>query len=162
MKHRVLYGLLAAGLGIVPSKAAVDFDRDVRPILSDHCFACHGPDDKTRMMGLRLDTREGLFVKHGAEPVIVPGDAAKSKLFQKVSATDPKRRMPPVSSGRSLTPQQVETLKAWINQGAKWELHWSYIPPKRPELPAVADKGWVRNPIDAFILSRLEKEGLKP
>ncbi len=114
------------------------------------------------MMGLRLDTRTGMFAKYGGEPVIVPGDAARSKLYQKISAADPRRRMPPVSSGRKLTAQQVETIRQWINDGAKWELHWAYVPPKRPDLPAVADKSWVRNPIDSFILARLEKERLKP
>ncbi|HWB97285.1 MAG TPA: DUF1549 domain-containing protein, partial [Bryobacteraceae bacterium] len=162
MKIRLCIGVLAAGLSTLSSSAAVDFDRDVRPILSDQCFSCHGPDDKTRMMGLRLDTREGLFSKRRGEAVIAPGDAAHSKLFQKISATDPARRMPPASSGRTLTAKQIETIKAWIDSGAKWELHWSYVPPKRPELPQVAGQGWCRNPIDRFILARLEKEGLKP
>jgi hypothetical protein len=157
LPYRFLFALIA-WLSAFPAIAAVDFDRDVRPILSDNCFACHGPDDKARMANLRLDTRDGLF----ANQVIVPGGSARSKLYQKISAADRNRRMPPAAFGRTLTSKQVETIKEWIDQGAKWELHWSYVPPKRPEPPAVKEAGWVRNSIDAFILARLEKEGLTP
>ncbi|MEW6129734.1 MAG: DUF1553 domain-containing protein [Acidobacteriota bacterium] len=137
----------------------IDFNRDVRPILSDNCFTCHGPDDKKRMAELRLDTKEGVFASGG---VIVSGNAAKSRLYQRISATDLMMRMPPVDSGHKLTDAQIEIIRRWIDEGAKWEMHWAYVVPKRPEIPTVKNRRWVRNPIDNFILSRLEKEGLKP
>ena len=137
----------------------INFDRQVRPILSDNCFTCHGPDEKHRMVGLHFDTKEGAFSKPG---VIVPGDSAHSKMYLRVSNPNEAMRMPPVYSGRKLTPLQIETIKKWIDEGAKWETHWSFVPPKRPELPAVQNKTWVRTPIDQFVLARLEKEGLTP
>lgn len=137
----------------------VDFDRQIRPILSDNCFACHGPDEKRRMAGLHFDSKEGAFGKAG---VIVPGDSAHSKMYLKISSPNDALRMPPTYSGRKLTTAQIETIKSWIDAGAKWETHWAYTPPKRPDLPAVQDAKWVRNPIDRFVLARLEKEGLHP
>ncbi len=140
----------------------VDFNRDIRPILSDTCFKCHGPDGQARMANLRLDETEGLFVDRGGYRIIVPGNSDQSKLYQKISSKDDSIRMPPVYSGRTLTPKQIETFKTWIDQGAKWEMLWSFVPPKRPAAPEVKDKAWPRNPIDNFILARLESEGLKP
>src|SRR5579863_2901358 len=139
----------------------IDFDREVRPILSDTCFACHGPDEKQRMANLRLDETEGLFTDRGGYRIIVPGHAEQSKLYQKISSNDVSIKMPPADSGRSLTPKQIETFKAWIEQGAKWDMLWSFVPPKRSPVPAVKDKGWPRNPIDNFVEARLEAEGLK-
>ncbi|MBM3813512.1 MAG: DUF1553 domain-containing protein [Acidimicrobiia bacterium] len=140
----------------------IDFNRDIRPILSDHCFACHGPDEKARMVNLRLDIREGAFAAKGEARYIVPGNAAASLLYQRVSHAKPVLRMPPASTGRTLTEQQVSLIRRWINEGAAWETHWSYLPPSRPALPAVSNRAWPRNPIDHFVLARLEKEGLKP
>ncbi len=140
----------------------VDFNRDIRPILSDTCFKCHGPDEKQRMANLRLDDTEGLFVDRGGYRIITPGNAAQSKLYQKISSTDDSFRMPPTYSGRSLTAKQIELIKEWIDQGAKWEMLWSFVPPKRPPVPEVKDNAWPRNSIDNFILARLEAEGLKP
>ena len=140
----------------------VDFNREVRPILSDTCFTCHGPDEKKRMAKMRLDETEGLFADRGGYKIITPGSAAQSKLYQKISSTNPAFRMPPVYSGRTLTPKQIEVIKQWIDQGAKWETQWSFVAPKRPPVPEVKDKTWVRNPIDNFVLARLETEGLKP
>jgi hypothetical protein len=140
----------------------VDFNREVRPILSDNCFKCHGPDEKMRMAKMRLDETEGLFVDRGGYKIIVPGNSAQSKLYQKISAKDAGFRMPPAYSGKTLTEKQVETIKQWIDQGAKWETQWSFVAPKRPAIPEVKDKEWVRNPIDSFVLARLETEGLKP
>ena len=137
----------------------VDFDRQVRPILSDNCFACHGPDEKHRMMGLHFDTKEGAFGKPG---VIVPGDSAHSKMYLRVSNPNVAMRMPPSYSGRKLTPAQVETIRRWIDSGAKWESHWSFVPPKRPEVPAVKQADWPRTPIDSFVLAKLEQQGLHP
>jgi hypothetical protein len=141
------------------SKSQIDFDREVRPILSDNCFACHGPDENQRKAKLRFDTKDGAFAKPG---VITPGDASKSKLYQRVSSKDQDMVMPPPASEHKLTEKQIETIRRWIDEGARWDEHWAFIPPKRPEIPKVANAAWVRNPIDSFILARLEKEGLKP
>jgi hypothetical protein len=138
---------------------SVDFNRDIRPILSDTCFSCHGPDDKQRKAGLRLDTKEGAFARPG---VIVPNDSAGSRLIQRITAKDPDMRMPPPYSGHSLTEKQIDLLRRWVDGGAKWETHWAYLAPKRHELPKVNDTAWPRNPIDHFILARLERERLKP
>src|SRR2546428_8649361 len=139
--------LLALPLAGAPK---IDFDREIRPLFSDKCFACHGPDEKQRQVDLHFDTKEGGY------RVIVPGDSAKSRLFQRISAAAKANRMPPPASGLGLTDTQVDLISRWIDQGADWETHWSYVPPKRPELPAVKRKSWPRNPIDYFILARLE------
>jgi hypothetical protein len=138
---------------------AVDFNREIRPILSDNCFTCHGPDEKQRMAGLRFDTKEGAFARAG---VIVAGDSANSKLYQRISAKDADRLMPPLYSGHKLTDRQIESLRRWIDEGAKWETHWAYIAPQNPTIPLVKNSAWPRNPIDKFIQARLEKEGLQP
>lgn len=140
----------------------VDFNREVRPILSDNCFQCHGPDEHTRMAGLRLDTRDGAFAVRGDAAVIIPGSSATSRLYQRVSNEKKPLRMPPPVSGITLSDAQIDTLKRWINEGAKWETHWAYNAPKRPDLPAVALKSWPNNAIDSLVLARLEREGLKP
>jgi hypothetical protein len=140
----------------------IDFDREVRPILADNCFACHGPDEKQRMANLRLDVTEDLFADRGGYRIITPGDSAHSKLYLKISSPDPAFRMPPVFANRTLTAEQIETIKEWIEQGAKWERHWAWTAPRRAALPEVRDKSWPRNPIDNFVLARLEREGLKP
>src|ERR1700755_644351 len=122
--------VLAAAAVVSPALNAagptIDFDRQIRPILSDNCFACHGPDEKHQMAGLHFDTKEGAFSKSG---VIVPGDSSHSKMYLKVSNPNEAMRMPPPYSGRKLTPQQVETIKNWIDSGAKWETHWAFVPP---------------------------------
>jgi hypothetical protein len=140
-----------AAIALVCPLSAVDFDREIRPILADNCFACHGPDDKQRMANLRLDTKDGLFAV-----------VASGKLYQRISAPEKAKRMPPPFADRTLNEKQVELIKRWIDEGAKWEMHWAYVPPKRPEPPAVNNKAWIRNPIDNFILAKLESEGLKP
>jgi mono/diheme cytochrome c family protein len=172
---RVLGGLAVTALAASASPAAepaaaptagkLDFIRDVRPILSDKCFACHGPDPKERKAKLRLDTPEGLFgeAESGARPV-VPGKIDESELYQRAIAEDPEERMPPAKSGKALTPAEVATLKAWVASGAPYRGHWAFVPPSRPDLPAVVNLAWCRNPIDRFVLARLEKgkEGLSP
>jgi hypothetical protein len=137
----------------------VDFNRDIRPILSDSCFTCHGTDDKKRMADLRLDSKAGAFANAG---VIIPGNSAKSRLYQRITAKSPEMRMPPVESGHKLTETQIDTIRRWIDEGAKWEEHWAYTAPRRAALPKVKTPRWVRNPIDNFILARLEKEKLAP
>ncbi len=139
-----------------------DFNRDIRPILSDNCYACHGPDEKARKAKLRLDQKDAAFQKHEDGFVIVPGKPAESKLIERITATDPDDLMPPPKSGKKLSAAQIDVLRRWIVEGAKWEQHWSFIPPLRPPLPAVRDEQWPRNPIDNFILARLEHENLHP
>ena len=150
--------------GLPPETPAkpVDFDRDIRPILADNCFACHGPDAKQRMANLRLDQKEALFADRGGYRIVTPGKPAESKIYQKISSTDPGVRMPPFYSERKLTPAQIELIKRWIDEGAKYEQHWSFVPPQRPPVPSVKQSNWPRNPIDNFVLARLEREGLKP
>jgi hypothetical protein len=134
------------------------FNRDIRPILADLCFACHGPDESHREAGLRLDTREGAM-DHG---VIVPGDLDGSELIRRVLSEDPDQRMPPPSSPKTITPRQIERLKTWVQEGAEWEEHWSFIPPVRPPAATVSDPSWVRNPIDTFLMKRWDELGISP
>ncbi|HYO82196.1 MAG TPA: DUF1549 domain-containing protein, partial [Bryobacteraceae bacterium] len=138
--------------------ADVDFSRDVRPILSDACFQCHGPDDQRRMAGIRLDTREGALGETKRGKLVVPGDPAKSLILQRIEHEQPARRMPPQAFRRQLTAKEIGVLRTWIEQGAKWQTHWAFEVPKRPELPA----GKATHPIDRFIDARLAKEGLTP
>ncbi len=155
---------LWAGLaaGAAPDAVAVDYNRDVRPILAEHCFSCHGFDGATRQADLRLDTAEGAYRKSSAgRAVVTPGKPDGSDLLHRVTAKN-AGVMPPPDSGRRLTEAEVDVLRRWIAQGAKYAAHWAYVPPRLPELPAVKQAGWVRNPIDRFILARLEKAGLKP
>jgi hypothetical protein len=157
-----------AGVQCSPATAADDipqtilFNRDIRPILSDHCFLCHGPDKTQRKARLRLDLEESAMADRGGYHAVLPGQPEKSEVILRITERDAKRRMPPVSTGRKLTPRQVELLRRWIAQGANWQKHWSLIPPQRPGLPAVKNKAWPRNPLDLFVLARLEQEGLTP
>jgi hypothetical protein len=140
----------------------IDFTRDVRPILT-RCFRCHGPDDKARKAGLRLDTRDGATKKSRSGAIaVVPGDPAKSELLARVTSEDDTEVMPPPKVGPRLSPAETATLRAWIAGGASYSAHWSYVKPVRPSIPAVSDPGWPNNPIDHFVLDRLDREGLKP
>src|SRR5947208_2337628 len=141
---------------------AVDFNRDVLPILSNHCFQCHGPDEAARKAKLRLDTKDGAFRVKDGVTVIVPGKSADSELYHRVSSHDETEVMPPPKVNKKLTAQQIDTLKRWIDQGATWARHWAFEPPQRPKLPTVKDAAWPKNAIDYFVLQRLEKEGLSP
>jgi hypothetical protein len=145
-----------------PLPEKIRFNRDIRPILSDTCLKCHGFDEKERKAGLRLDTRDGLTHKHKDILPVVPGDLSKSEVYRRIITTDQDDLMPPAKSGKVLTARQKGLIKRWIEQGMDWEPHWSFVPVTKPELPKVSDTAWVRNPIDAFVLARLEKDGLKP
>ena len=155
--------LAAAGVGSraqeKPAAQPLSFNRDIRPILSNNCFACHGPDEKQRETKFHFDTQEGAFAEDG---IIVRGDAGKSVLYKKITEPDPEERMPPPDSGHALTDRQIALLRQWIDEGARWDTHWAYTPPARPEPPVPAQFDWVRNPIDQFVLRRLERDGLKP
>ena len=140
----------------------VAFNRDVRPILAEGCYNCHGPNAPTRQDGLRLDIPEGPLADRGrfGGPVIVPGNAEESLLFQRINHESEGVRMP---RGRAaLRDDQVETLRRWIDQGAEYEPHWAFIPPERVSPPGVSDGDWPRSPIDNFVLARLEQDGLAP
>jgi hypothetical protein len=136
----------------------LEYNRDVRPILAENCFACHGPDSAARKADLRLDQREAAITA-GA---ITPEKADESELLHRVLSTDPEQVMPPPLTKKQLTADQKETLRRWINEGAAYQPHWSLIAPVRPPLPAVKNAGWCRNPIDYFVLARLEAAGLQP
>jgi len=149
----------------VPLPEKIEFNRDIRPILSDKCFQCHGPG--TQSASLRLDLEEGAKRElKGNRHAIVAGDPANSQIIARITATNPVIRMPRSQGGAAaadpLSPRQIALLTRWIEQGATWQKHWSFIPPARPVVPVVKDAKWVRNPIDAFVLQRLEREGLKP
>ena len=139
----------------------VDFQNDIRPILSDNCFQCHGPDPNTRMAGLRLDEKDAATAARPNGAAIVPGDVAASLLHKRVIASD-ATKMPPEYSHKKLEPKEIELLESWIAQGAPWSEHWAFAAPKRHAPPETKNPSWVRNGIDSFILARLEQEGLKP
>jgi hypothetical protein len=144
------------------------FNRDIRPILSDTCFQCHGPDERQRKAGLRLDVREiALKPAESGTVAIVPGQPNDSELMKRLLASDDSLRMPPPNSGKKITPQQIEQLKRWIADGAEYQGHWAFIPPVRPAVPKLKSeisnlKSQISNPIDAFILTRLDQAKLKP
>ena len=147
----------------VHAEDRIDFNRQIRPILSDLCFSCHGPDTNKRQAGLRLDTSEGArAVLESGHAAIVPADPAKSTILSRIAATDPDVVMPPPSTGKSATAAQLELLTAWIRQGAEYRGHWSFIRPERSPVPAVKHADRVANPIDNFIFSKLEASGLAP
>ncbi len=141
----------------------VEFNRDIRPIFSDKCYTCHGPDAANRKTKLRFDTEAGVKIELSkGRMAIVPGDASNSEVYRRVASIDTATRMPPAYMGREkLTDREIELIRRWIDQGAHWEQHWAFIPPKRPPLPEVQEKNWPRNAIDSFVLARLERDGLQ-
>lgn len=140
------------------SGAEIQYNRDIRPILAENCFACHGPDSAARKAGLRLDLREEAI----KAKAIIPGKASESALIVRTHSTDGDDIMPPPKTRKKLSPKQKELLQRWIASGADYQPHWSYITPKRPEPPQVKNAAWARNAIDRFILAELEKRGLQP
>ncbi|MBX6315680.1 MAG: DUF1549 domain-containing protein, partial [Isosphaeraceae bacterium] len=159
--------LLIAGLIVASARAdsgpKVNYNRDIRPILSDNCFACHGPDASKRKAGLRLDTPEGALAElESGSRAIVPGNPDESELIARITAEEDSIRMPPPKARKTLKPEQIDLLRRWIEQGAPMETHWAFLAPQRPALPEVSDPTWPRTPIDRFLLARLDAEGLKP
>jgi hypothetical protein len=157
-RHVVFLLMLASAVFAQP----VQFNRDIRPILSDKCFACHGPDAVARKIKLRLDSETAAKMDLGGRFAIVPGDPEKSQLVRRITAENPAMRMPPVTSGVRLTIDEIDLLRRWIAEGAQWQKHWSFIPPEPSQAPAVKLASWPRNPIDRFVLARLERLGLEP
>jgi hypothetical protein len=145
------------------SPTRLSFNQTIQPILSENCYACHGPDPGARKAGLRLDRGEFAFSAHEKYgPAIIRGNPDKSPLVRRIESNNPKERMPPPEAHRTLKPEQMAVLRQWVKEGAAYEEHWSFIAPKRPAIPDTKDHQWARNPIDGFVLSRLEKEGLTP
>ncbi len=171
-------GIMALGLGMGRSSVASDHEKpgraagaesravsylnEVRPILAQHCFGCHGPDEAARKGKLRLDRKDDAFAERDGLHAIAPGDLEGSLLWERITSDDDLERMPPEGQADPLAPKQIATLKTWIEQGAKWEDHWSFAATKKPAIPQVSDKAWVRDPLDAFVLARLEREHEKP
>ena len=155
----VIFLFCALGTAAAP----LSFNRDIRPILSNNCYQCHGPDSAARKANLRLDNQAGsrAKLKSGAKPII-PGSLDDSELIYRITATDGDERMPPANSNKHLTPKQIALLKDWVKEGGKYEAHWSFTPPAAAALPKVKQADWPRNGIDHFILARLESEGLTP
>ena len=140
----------------------IDFDRDIRPILSENCFHCHGPDAEAREADLRLDTQEGILGDQGGYQIVAAGKLNESELYRRIRSQDNDVRMPPTKSGLELTEKEKGAIQRWIEEGAVWAQHWAYESPKRSTPPAVKAKDWPLNEIDRFVLSRLEIEGLAP
>lgn len=144
------------------SAAQVDFNRDIRPILADRCFSCHGPDAKERQADLRLDVEAEAKALRSGKVAVVPGRPELSEVAIRIESPDWADRMPPEDSGKSLTAEEVVLLKRWIAEGARWSRHWAYQTPARRPAPPVNQKEWPQNWIDHWVLSKLEFEGMKP
>ena len=155
---------VAQAVAVQPVSARrVDYNWDVRPILSDYCFRCHGPDEKARQVNLRLDTAEGAYaaLRRPGTFAIVPGKPAESQMIFRVTHANAVVRMPPQTTNKVLSPEQIEILRAWIAQGAEYKAHWAFVAPQKVAPPSVLASHRVVNDIDRFILSRLEREGLR-
>ena len=164
-KWLMVLAILAAGgtrvLAVAPEHP--DFEHDVQPILSDNCYACHGPDESNREGGFRLDQKSSAIAEaDSGTPPIVPGDAESSEVFVRLITDDEDLRMPPTDSGKQMTKEQIQLIRQWIEQGAAWQEHWAFVPPRQGQLPNVQDKDWLKTPVDLFVLGRLQSEGLKP
>lgn len=156
-----LAALLVAASANAAEPPRVDFSRDVQPILSEHCFACHGPDEAARKANLRLDLQAGAFGSgDSGEKAIIAGKAAESELVRRATSTDPAEMMPPPKAKRRLSAKEIELLTRWIDQGAAWGKHWAFKRPQRPAVPTVAHRVPVHNAIDNFIIGRLDQQGL--
>jgi hypothetical protein len=167
MRQKANIALFLSVLTLVSAARAwgsdtVRFNRDIRPLLAENCFACHGPDPANRKEGLRFDREEGFFSARKDGTPVVKGDVAHSLMVQRITSPDSDQIMPPVKSHKTLTNPQKDLIKRWIEQGAPWEAHWSWIVPVKSTLPGVKNAAWVRNPIDQFILAKLEEKGLTP
>jgi hypothetical protein len=160
--HLIAIACVVAAVGQA-AEPPIDFNRDIRPLLSDRCFACHGPDADDRQAGLRLDLREtAVAAVESGTTAVVPGDPAASELIARITSTDPDIVMPPPRIGKPITPAEAKLLERWITAGAEYKGHWAFERVERPAVPAVRDAAWAKTPIDRFILARLEAEGLAP
>ena len=159
---KLSFGITLGLLLVLGRSAAADnslgYNQQIRPILAEHCFACHGPDSASRKADLRLDRREAALKAQA----FVPGKPEDSEAIRRIFAADPEEVMPPPSTHKKLTELQKTLLKQWVVAGAEYQPHWSLITPQRPPLPTVKEPAWCRNPIDNFILARLDENGLRP
>lgn len=165
LRHNLVlfWVLTGAATTLTAETGRIDFNFQIRPLLSDRCFKCHGPDERARKQKLRLDLGEGLFKDlDGGLAIVKPGDTNRSELIRRVFSSNPEEQMPPPDSKLRLTPGERELLARWVAGGAEFKPHWSLIPPQATAPPTPGDAGWVKNSIDAFVLARLEKEGLSP
>jgi len=156
----LLAGFVSSLNGLAEEK--IDFNRDIRPLISNSCIACHGPDDKERKADLRLDTIDGALVDLGGYAALVPGKPEQSEMLLRILSEDEEEVMPPPKKGKRFTPEQADLIRRWIAQGGKYDRHWSYNPPVKHEPPSAADAAWPVNEVDRFLFARLEKEGLEP
>ena len=162
--HRFLMTLCFLVCGtLVRSADRVDFNRDIRPILSENCLSCHGPDSHKREAGLRLDMNDqSMWKGESGEIAIVPGSPDKSEMVHRITSTDAAVLMPPPTSGKKLTPKQIETLQQWIAEGAEYKGHWAFLSPVKATPSHTTLSGWGQNQIDQYVLADLEKHGLTP
>mgnify|MGYP001026068583 FL=1 len=154
--------LATAAPAAQPDTQPLQYTRDIRPILSAHCFNCHGPDEGARKAGLRLDLAEAAHAGGKSGTAIVPGDPNASELIKRILTDDPSLIMPPPDAKHPLSAEQKRMLRDWVAQGGTYEPHWAFQPPRRHPAPAVSQPDWVRDPIDLFILQRIESQGLTP
>ena len=168
MKQTLGIILLTSCLGAAVLPGAepgqVDFNRDVRAILSDRCYKCHGPDSENRQADLRFDQGQDALQARSENGLLViqPGRPTRSELYRRISSADPDVQMPPPGSKLELTTGEIEILARWIKQGAPWDDHWSFLPPAKGAVPAVMQQDWTRNAVDHFVLAGLESAGLTP
>src|SRR5215470_14191957 len=146
----IISGLIVRAVVAAP----IEYDRDIRPIFSDNCYQCHGPDEKARKAKLRLDMKESVFRVQDGVTVIKPGKSAESELVRRITTSDTDDLMPPPRSNHKLTPKQIELIRQWIDSGAKWSQHWAFNTIQSPKVPAVKDSHWPANDIDRFIVAR--------
>ena len=151
------------GSPVTGDDSLVDYNRDVRPILSDKCYRCHGPDEKERQTELRLDDETSAFsLLESGVMAVMPHEARKSEIFRRITSDDDDLRMPPSDSGIRISSAEIEIIKRWIDSGANWGTHWSFTPPRSPIIPEIHDQAWPENPIDYFVLAKLEELGWQP
>ena len=147
---------------ILAEEGLISFNRDIRPILSDICFQCHGPDAKSREADLRLDVRDSAMADRGGYAALVPGDPDESELIWLIFSEDSSEQMPPKKHPRQLSQSEKELIRNWVEQGAEYEAHWAFIPPEKAVPEIEDDGGWVQNEIDAFVMNQLKHEGIEP
>lgn len=162
LTRRILPLLLVCAGHSALQAAEIEFNRDIRPILSDACYSCHGPDEQQRVNELRLDQQAAAIADHGSGAAVVPGDSAASQLIGRIKSADPDQRMPPPDSGNSLSDRQIATLEAWIDGGADWQQHWAFVAPVAWQPPESSAINWGNNSIDAFVLATIGEHKLSP
>ncbi|MEK6248032.1 MAG: DUF1549 domain-containing protein, partial [Planctomycetales bacterium] len=163
--HWILAGFALSSVGLAESPVErIDFHRDIKPLLSDRCFNCHGPDENARQADLNLSDKQAVlsYETDSGIPLITAGDLNQSEIIRRIESADPDLQMPPPDQDRTLSQEEINRLRRWIEQGAPWESHWSLMPLNKVAVPDVQDSNWTSNPIDHFVLDRLEQQSLQP